>query len=73
MAALRAKVELLDADDRVIKIEYAYGNTRAAVDAAAGALRRQLENEYEESHPGCNGIVYSAVKGTSDRNGRRRA
>jgi hypothetical protein len=62
MAALCAKVELYDAEDRVIVTEYAYGNTKAAVDAAAGALRRSLENEYEESHPGCNGIISKTVK-----------
>ena len=62
MAALCAKVELYATDGRVIVTDYAYGNTKGAVDAAAGALRRTLEYAYEESHPGCNGIIHKTRK-----------
>lgn len=62
MATLCAKIELLDDQDRVIVTEWAYGNTERAVDAAAGALRRQLEIEYEDDYPGCNGIIGRTVK-----------
>ena len=62
MAALCAKVEALDAEDRTIETDYAYGNTQAAVNAAAGALRRQMENAYEETHPGVNVIIGRTVK-----------
>lgn len=62
MARLAAKVELYDDHDRVIVTDYAYGNTEATVSAAAGALRNQLEREYEESHPGCNGIISKTVR-----------
>ena len=59
---LAAKVTLYDEKDRVIVTDYAYGNTKRTVDAAAGALRRQLEIEHEEMHPGCNGVISRTVK-----------
>lgn len=48
MAALSIKVQINDADGRVIETDHAYGNTPGAAKAAAEALGRQMEQE----HPG---------------------
>lgn len=53
----RAKVTLYDEHDNEIDSDYAYGNTKRACDAAAGAIRRDMENVHEDEHPGCNGII----------------
>lgn len=46
---LAAKVTALDSEGRVIETDYAYGNTKRTVEAAAEGLRRQMENEHPDS------------------------
>lgn len=49
MAALTKKVEVMDAEGRVIATEWAYGNTQETVSAAAESLARQLRCEHSDS------------------------
>jgi hypothetical protein len=50
MAAITIKVEVLDADGRVIETDHAYGNTTVTAKAAASGLARTLEHVHAD-HP----------------------
>jgi hypothetical protein len=58
MNGYKAEVTCYGPDDEVLDKDTAFGNTESACGAAAGALRRQMENEHEEG----NGIIGATVR-----------
>jgi hypothetical protein len=63
MAFFKIRVELLDADGRVVETDWANGNTDRTVKAAAEALGNQMQSAHDDTHPVTTVRLGRRVKG----------